>query len=49
MSEAIVESAPGDENDDSWLYGESTGEQITDKPSEDKAPGTDAERGIVSF
>lgn len=50
MADAAVETAPGDENDDSWLYGESTGDQATDKPEEDeKAPGTDAERGNVSF
>lgn len=35
MADAAVETAPGDENDDSWLYGESNPDQVTDKPSED--------------
>lgn len=35
MADAAVEAAPGDENDDSWLYGESTGDQIVDKQAEE--------------
>lgn len=35
MAEAAVETAPGDENDDSWLYGESNPDQASDKPLED--------------
>ncbi|KAJ0181369.1 hypothetical protein K1T71_003454 [Dendrolimus kikuchii] len=31
MGDTAVEAAPGDENDDSWLYGDSVGEQIGDK------------------
>lgn len=31
MAESAVESAPGDENDDSWLYGDSVNEQVGDK------------------
>lgn len=27
MADAVVEPAPGDENDDSWLYGDSNPEQ----------------------
>lgn len=34
MADAVVESAPADENDDSWLYGESTNDQ-----KEDQTPG----------
>uniref|UniRef100_A0A2A4KAE5 Pre-mRNA polyadenylation factor Fip1 domain-containing protein n=1 Tax=Heliothis virescens TaxID=7102 RepID=A0A2A4KAE5_HELVI len=34
MAEAAVETAPGDENDDSWLYGESNPDQVSDKPPE---------------
>lgn len=34
MADAVVESAPADENDDSWLYGESTNDQ-----KEDQDPG----------
>ncbi|XP_075981552.1 factor interacting with poly(A) polymerase 1 [Anticarsia gemmatalis] len=34
MADAAVEAAPGDENDDNWLYGESTGDQITSKSTE---------------
>lgn len=28
MADAAVETAPADENDDTWLYGDSTNEQI---------------------
>lgn len=34
MADSVVESAPADENDDSWLYGESANDQ-----KEDQAPG----------
>lgn len=27
MADAAVDTAPGDENDDSWLYGDSNAEQ----------------------
>lgn len=39
MADTAVEAAPGDENDDSWLYGDGT-EQSAEKPQEDgdKAP-----------
>lgn len=35
MADAAVETAPGDENDDSWLYGDSNPDQAADKESED--------------
>lgn len=34
MADVAVESAPADDNDDSWLYGESTNDQKEDQPQE---------------
>lgn len=36
MADVAMESAPGDENDDNWLYGESTGDQSEEKSEEPK-------------
>lgn len=33
MADAVVETAPGDENDDSWLYGDSNPDQTSERPS----------------
>lgn len=52
MGDTVVETAPGDENDDSWLYGESTGDQVGDKSAEEDKKEHDqtdaAEDGAVS-
>lgn len=53
MADAAVETAPADENDDNWLYGESTNDQsgtdstrIDDK---EKKQGNIADRNAVIF
>lgn len=33
MADAAIETAPTDENDDSWLYGDSNNEQGSEDPS----------------
>lgn len=47
MAEAAVEAAPGDENDDSWLYGDAT-EQSSDKPPEEGAKAAETETATAA-
>lgn len=42
MADAAVETAPGDENDDSWLYGDGA-EQSSDKPPEEGVKTAESE------
>lgn len=48
MADTAVEATPGDENDDSWLYGESAGDQTADKEDDgNQQQSTDAADGAA--